>query len=231
MTSPNLELLKIAAQRLRPILPEIVFVGGCATGLLIDDPGAPPVRSTYDVDVIAEIASYAEYTIFSERLRKIGFREDEREGAPLCRWLQGALTLDVMPFDPAVLGFSNRWYPEALRTASRVELPGRLTLRTITAPYFLGTKLEAFRGRGMKDYFASHDLEDLIGVIDGRPSLLTEIEAASPDLRAYVGEAIRELLAESRFLDALPGFLLSDEASQARIGALLSKLRKLSELR
>ena len=109
MPNPNLELLELAAERLRQLLPEIVFVGGCATGLLIDDPGAAPVRATYDVDVIAEIGSYAEYTAFSERLRGLGFKEDSREGAPLCRWTHGALTLDVMPLDPQVLGFSNRW--------------------------------------------------------------------------------------------------------------------------
>ena len=99
MPNPNLELLELAAERLRQLLPEIVFVGGCATGLLIDDPAAAPVRGTYDVDVIAEIASYAEYTVFSERLRALGFKEDSREGAPLCRWIHGALTLDVMPLD------------------------------------------------------------------------------------------------------------------------------------
>lgn len=230
MANPNLELLKMTAERLRPLLSELVFVGGCATGLLIDDPGAAPVRATYDVDVIAEITSYAEYTTFSERLRRIGFLEDESEGAPLCRWLHGVLTLDVMPLDPRVLGFSNRWYPEALRTASSIQFPGRLTLRTITAPYFLGTKLEAFRGRGKRDYFASHDLEDLIAVIDGRPSLLAEIENASPDLRAYVSDAIRALLTEPRFLDALPGFLLPDEASQGRIRTLMSKLERLTSL-
>ena len=83
MPHPNLELLELAAERLRQLLPEIVFVGGCATGFLIDDPAAAPVRGTYDVDVIAEIGSYAEYTVFSERLRGLGFKEDCREGAPL----------------------------------------------------------------------------------------------------------------------------------------------------
>lgn len=231
MANPNLELLKIAAERLRPILPEIVFVGGCATGLLINDPGAPPVRSTYDVDVIAQIATYAEYTIFSERLRSLGFKEDASEGAPLCRWQHGSLTLDVMPLDPSVLGFSNRWYPEALRTASRVQLTKDLILRAITAPYFLGTKLEAFRGRGREDYFASHDLEDFVAVIDGRLCLTAEIEESSSELQAHVSESVRALLAEPRFLDALPGYLLPDEASQGRIGDLLLKLRRLSNLR
>jgi hypothetical protein len=53
MSYPNLDLLKDAAAKLRPLLPEIVFVGGCATGLLIIDPGVAAVRRTYDVDVIA----------------------------------------------------------------------------------------------------------------------------------------------------------------------------------
>jgi hypothetical protein len=231
MPNPNLELLELATERLRPLLSEIVFVGGCATGLLIDDPGAAPVRGTYDVDVIAEIGTYAAYAIFSERLRALGFQEDASEGAPLCRWNHGELTLDVMPLDPAILGFSNRWYPEALEAAKEVQLPAGLTVRAITAPYFLGTKLEAFRGRGHGDYFASHDLEDFMAVVDGRSALFTELETASEGLRTYIGEAVRMLLVEPRFLDALPGYLLPDEASQARIGQLVSKLRKLGDLK
>lgn len=52
MSHPNLELLEQAAERLQPLLNEIVFVGGCTTGLLVTDPGAAPVRMTHDVDVI-----------------------------------------------------------------------------------------------------------------------------------------------------------------------------------
>jgi hypothetical protein len=47
MPHPNLELLKLTAEKLRPLLPEIVFAGGCATDLLVTDPGAAPVRATY----------------------------------------------------------------------------------------------------------------------------------------------------------------------------------------
>ena len=117
-----------------------------------------------------------------------------------------------------------------LRTAAKVRLRGGLTLRAITAPYFLGTKIDAFRGRGRGDYFASHDLEDFITVVDGRTSLLDEVEADSADLRRFVGEAVGTLLVEPRFLDALPGYLLPDEGNQARIAQLVEKLRALSRL-
>ena len=47
-----------------------------------------------------------------------------------------------------------------------------LEIRVVTAPYFIATKIEAFRGRGRGDFLASHDLEDLIFVIDGRSSIV-----------------------------------------------------------
>jgi hypothetical protein len=84
-----------------------------------------------------------------------------------------------------LLVFSNRWYADALRTSAQRLLPNRLAVRAITAPYFPRTKIEASRGRGQGDYFASHDPEDLVAVIDGRTSPLQPVQEASPDLRAF----------------------------------------------
>jgi hypothetical protein len=69
MRDPNLDQLIAAADALRPLLPELVFVGGCVTGLLITDEAAGQPRGTIDVDAIAEITSYAQYAEFSDRLR------------------------------------------------------------------------------------------------------------------------------------------------------------------
>lgn len=230
MPHPNLEMLKLAADKLQPLLPDIVFVGGSATGLLITDAGAAPVRVTDDVDIIAEIRTYADYAIFSERLRTLGFQEDTRQDAPLCRWVCDRLTLDVMPLDEKILGFSNRWYAAAMLTAHAVKISDDLFLRAITAPYFIGTKLEAFHGRGQEDFLSSHDLEDLIAVIDGRPSLLAEVAAAPENLRRFIAKAIRTLLEDPRFQDALPGYVLPDDAGQARLPQLLKRLESLAAL-
>ncbi len=70
MPDPNLPLLEDAVRRLAPFLEEIVFVGGITLGLLITDEAAAPIRGTTDVDVIAEIVTYADYIVFSERLRR-----------------------------------------------------------------------------------------------------------------------------------------------------------------
>lgn len=167
---------------------------------------------------------------FSERLRDLGFEEDASQGAPLCRWRHGILIVDVMPLDEKVLGFSNRWYADAIRSATLLHLETDLPLRVAPAPHFIATKLEAFRGRGKGDYFASHDLEDLIAVIDGRENIVDEIAASSPELRFFVAEGIHSLIAEPRFIDALPGFLLPDEASQGRLTIMLDRLETLARL-
>lgn len=84
MNDPNRRLLESAADLLRPLLNELVFVGGCATGLLITDPGAGGVRPTFDVDTITQISTYAEYAALSERLRSLGLAEDV-DGRVICR--------------------------------------------------------------------------------------------------------------------------------------------------
>lgn len=134
MANRNLDLLKEAARLLRPLLGELVFVGGCTTVLLINDEAAAEVRPTYDVDAIAEITSYAEYAALSERLRQLGFAEDHSEGAPICRWVHGEIRLDVMPTDERILGFSNRWYKPVMENAQSVQLASNLTIRVVTAP-------------------------------------------------------------------------------------------------
>ena len=230
MPNRNLELLTDAARLLKPLLGELVFVGGCATTLLITDKAAADVRPTFDVDAIAEITSYADYTAFSEKLRNLGFAEDTREDAPICRWRQATTTLDVMPLDEKILGFSNRWYKPAMESAQERELEPELRIRVVTAVYFCATKLEAFHGRGEGDYLASHDLEDLIAVIDGRSELLSEASADSADVRAYIASEIGKLLDTPTFIDALPGYLLPDPVSQSRITLLLERLKQLAVL-
>ncbi len=229
MPNSNIELLTKVAKKLGPLLSEVVFVGGCTTGLLITEEAAAEVRPTFDVDVIAEITTYAVYVAFSERLRALGFREDSSKGAPLCRWLIDAVKLDVMPLEEKILGFTNRWYPAAMDAAQETVLEPGLRIRVVTAPYFVATKLEAFYGRGRGDYAGSHDLEDLLTVIDGRAAIVQEIgEAAS--VRSYIAEQFGVLLKIPAFVDALPGHLLPDPGSQARLPLLRERIEAISNM-
>jgi len=230
MTNPNLEMLRVAIENLGELTAEMVFVGGCTTGLFITDEGAAEVRATDDVDTIIEVTSYAEYNIFAEKLKKINFREDTREGAPICRWVKEDTVLDVMPLDEKVLGFTNRWYKPAIEAAEEREILPGMTIKVISSPYFCATKLEAFDGRGADDYLASHDLEDIITVIDGRAEIIEEISRAPEDVQDYISGKIRGLLNTRQFLDALPGYLLPDEASQGRLRVLTERLTQIAEM-
>jgi hypothetical protein len=223
----NLEQLTAAARLLRPLLGELVFVGGTVTGLLITDEAAADPRTTLDVDAIAEITSYPEYAAFGDRLRALGFLEDSREEAPLCRWVHHETILDVMPLDERILGFSNRWYRAAMKSSVTQRLSDDLEIRIVTGPFFIATKIEAFKGRGKGDFFGSRDLEDLISVVDGRATLVTEVRAGAAGFRAYVRAEIKGLLAT---LDALPGYLLPDAASQSRISIVLGRLEELGSV-
>jgi len=54
LQNPNLEILILAVDQLGQLAEEMVFLGGCATGLLITDTAAPPIRVTRDVDAIVQ---------------------------------------------------------------------------------------------------------------------------------------------------------------------------------
>jgi hypothetical protein len=226
LQNPNANLLLSAVQRLVPLLDRIVFVGGCAAGLLITDPGAAPVRPTVDVDAIVEIASYAELVALEALLRQLGFDQPHVECAPLCRWIQGDLILDLMPTDSSILGFTNRWYSQALENAETVEV-GEHKIRLISAAYFLATKLEAFHGRGQFDYRMSRDIEDIVTVLDGRPEIVAEVPRSTASLRQYLEDEFSGLLSERDFLEALPGHLLPDAVSQQRIRIVLDRVRQI----
>lgn len=228
---PNVALLGVAAERLGDaLLEEVVFVGGAVVGLLITDPAMPAIRPTEDVDLVCQVTALAEYHRVEQALRTRGFAQDMRPQAPICRWQAGSLVVDVMPPLEGILGFANRWYPLALETAEWVTLSSGRRIRLITAPVFLATKLEAFHGRGRGDFLFSHDLGDLLAVVDGRDALLEECRTSSSELRGYLADRFQGLLAQPAFIDALAGHLPGDGASQERLPELQAKLREIAGL-
>ena len=229
--NPNLEILEIAVDQLGNLVEEMVFIGGCSTGLLITDPAAPHIRITLDVDTIVQVASIVDYYRLSDKLREKGFKEDASAGAPICRWITENVILDVMPTDTAILGFGNQWYSPAMEYAEEIQLPSNKIIRMVSAPYFLITKLEAFTGRGKDDYLMSHDIEDVIAVLDGRPAIIDEVRKADSILLKELSKRFNTLLNNSRFIDAVSGHMPSDEVSQARVSTILKIIKKIVELK
>ncbi|MFY9707385.1 MAG: hypothetical protein WAJ95_15840 [Desulfobacterales bacterium] len=227
---PHIEMIKKVARRLGALRPKVVFLGGSSTGFHITDKAAPEVRATKDVDIIVEVASRVEYHQLENTLRELGFFQKIIADDPICRWYIDDEIVDVMPTDEKILGFSNRWYLPAIIQSVKIEVGPDLEIQVVTAPYFIATKIDAFYGRGNGDYLMSHDMEDIIHVIDGRAEIIDEIAGSEPDLKDYIARVFRKWLANGRFLEALPGHLLPDQASQGRRSIILGRIKKIVEL-
>jgi predicted nucleotidyltransferase len=224
----NVELIRRVSDALGPLRTEVAFVGGATVGLLLTDETVGSPRPTDDVDVIVEVASTMDYqTRLRDELRRLGFREDTSQGAPLCRWIVDGIKVDVMPTDPNVLGLRTRWFATALREAHFVSIPAGQQIRLITAPCFIATKIEAFDDRGERDYAASADVEDVVTVVDGREEIVEEVAASPSDLRDYVQESVRRWLETDAFRDAIPGHL--GYGRGGRVPSVLDRFRKLGQ--
>jgi len=223
-------MISLVARRLGMLREKVVFLGGAAISLFLTDPGLTQVRITGDVDAIVEVVSWVAYHKLEESLRDLGFKHATDRDAPMCRWSIEGVIVDIMPTSEEILGFSNRWHSEAMQHTKMHKLDDDLEIRLVTAPYFLATKIEAFLGRGHGDFQSSHDIEDIITVIDGRRELVEEIRASSPELRAYLSEKFNSFLKDDAFLDSLPGHLLPDSANQARGPSLLDRVKQIARL-
>lgn len=111
-------------------------------------------------------------------------------------------------------------------------MPSGRSIRAISPPYLLATKLEAWKGRGGGDHLRSDDLEDIILLVDGRSEVLEEVAATPDDLKAFVAYEVTVLLGQSRFLDALDGTVVgfgSGSGDESRMDdVLLPRFRDLA---
>ena len=189
----NYELISFVADGLGDdFLTECAFVGGCTTAMLVTDNAVlDDIRFTDDVDLVIEIAGIYAWEKLTVRLAEKGFKITGEDDVT-CRFRFNDAIVDVMPSDPSILGYANRWYVEGLDQAVPFELPSGRVIRIFKPPYFLATKLEAFSGRGEGNPYHK-DVEDIITLLDGRPELLDEVSKASDELRQYIAERIGAL--------------------------------------
>lgn len=226
MADPNIELLSGMAHAMGPLCEQVVFVGGCATGLLVSRPLVADARATEDVDAIVEVASLVGYHALADQLIARGFKQTIADNTPPFRWFWKSMQLDLVPLDEKVLGFANRWYRPGFEAAVSATLPSGLQVRHLSAPYFVATKLEAFKDRGNNDVYLSHDLEDIVTVVDGRDELFAELAAAPHEVRGYIVERFQAVLKHPEFSNVLPGIV----SQSRRAGLVLQRFENMARL-
>jgi hypothetical protein len=203
---PNAQQVRRVAIALGGLLNDVVFVGGQMVPFFITDRVLHRLRPTDDVDVVVECRTRQAYHEFAQRLHALGFRPDRSPGAPVCRYrTTDGLVLDAMPLDGEILGFSNQWYPLVMDSAVSVDLTADVVIRAAHPAALLATKWEAFLDRGRDDPFGSHDLEDILMLVAGRPELANEIQPLPLPVRAFIADSVRTLLAAPWFDDVLEG--------------------------
>src|SRR5690606_13226634 len=180
----NIVRIKAVNNALQELREHVVFVGGATISLYADRP-VLEVRQTDDIDVIVEILNYKQRQKLEERLRVIGFSNDVESGV-ICRFKIKGILVDIMTTEDPSIGFNNKWYPSGYEYAENYTLDDGQIIRILTAPYFLATKLEAFKGRGGGDGRLSHDFEDIVFVLENRAKLWEELKTCDDEVKAYL---------------------------------------------
>jgi hypothetical protein len=230
MNEKDQDLLKIVAQRLgEDLLDEVVFVGGVTTSIYIENDESPNTTPTEDVDLIVNVTSYLGYEEFEKRIGERGFKRKLAESGPICRFFLGDIVVDFMPLNERILGFSNRWYSIGFSEAMKISLDG-LTIRILSFANFLATKIEAYSSRGKKGMlWESKDFEDIVVVLEGRKSLLEDLEALPDEVKVFSKIFFNTLLLDHEVLREAIAACLKDygtSIASQRALLLMEKLKK-----
>ena len=223
-------MLQQVAKGLAALKDEVVFVGGVVTSLYVNDPAAPPVTASDDIDCVVKVAGLGEYAKFEDALRKLGFKRpvEEEDQKIICRWDYRGILVDVMPTDEKILGFSNKWYSDAVQNKVTIKLPDGTPIFIFSTPYFIATKLEALRGRGGDDIRLSQDLEDIVSVMDGCTDIEAQLNKAPGNVREYFREEFSRLLKDRGFLnEAIAGFLQAVRDYPTRSAKMIQIMERL----
>lgn len=198
----NIKMLELVASKLASLKEKTVFVGGAVASLYKTDAASARIRATSDVDCVIEVYCRADFTKIEEDLRSLGFRNCLEEDAPICRWLYNDVKIDIMPSKKEILGFANIWYKNIKENSQKYQLPSGNEIFILKLPYFIATKIEAYHGREEKDFRLSHDIEDIIMILDGLMSF-DDILKAPDDVRTYLQKELKIFMKSDLFIEAL----------------------------
>jgi len=229
MLKSNSYMLEAVANGLAYLKEEMVFVGGAVAELYASNPEATDIRPTLDVDCVIEIHSYSAHTEVEDKLRSLGFVNDTTQGAPICRWIYQDILVDIMPSDSEVLGFSNRWYKEGIKSKILKTLPNGTDIFVFSPEYYLAAKFEANKGRGGSDLRQSHDFEDIIYILDNCAELLDSISKTNETVKIYLKEECTNLLNNKGLVEGIESSLPFGSEKEAT-DIIIQRIQKIGDV-
>ncbi len=220
--------LSAAVHELGEIANEMLFVGGSVIPLFFTS-NDNYFRATHDVDCVINVEALVDYYRFIKKLKQCGFRESTEEDSPICRWHKGEVVIDVTP-TKNLLGFTNSWYLPAFSKPDLYSVNG-VNIKIIPVVYFIAAKLEAFHGRGNNDIISSHDMEDIISIIECRSEIVNEIRVADTDVRAYIVNNFKEFYQNPRFFNDIIGICNPDSLDENNIAKVQERIVQITSLK
>jgi hypothetical protein len=186
-----------------------VFTGGMILKLLVNQPLSAEIRPSNDIDTIVAVSrlGYEQLKLQLKRLGVVERASQSDEDSVMCRFWMGDVKIDIMPDDPKILGFANRFFGIAHETAILTEIEKGFSIWHVNAPAFLATKSVAFRDRGLQDILISKDLEDILTVLQGRSYIKEEVFSSSFEIREEISRLANTLLNHSYIQDLYGPFM------------------------
>ena len=210
---------------------EVVFLGGTVLPFLVSSPFRQYVRLAKDVDCIVDLDSKQEIYLFEDELRDRGFTK-RRNGA-VCQWTFQGVNIDVLPADPDILSFNNRWCREAMEYAQPINIGEALTINAISPAYFLAVKFDAFYQRGRGYYLTSFDIYDIVLLMAGHPDIAVNVrDRTSEALKQYFSHEFQKLLDHSGNLSQLmPTLFPENRDVQRQLPLVVSGLQEMISMK
>jgi len=196
----NIGVVAEVAEALGELNKDMVFVGGAVVSLYSNDPAADEIRPTKDIDMTLNIVNLSHWQHITEKLASLGFHPDPY-GHAICSFKYKDIPVDIMAAEDGPLGSANRWYKigfKNLWTARAKEQE----IQLLAAPCYLATKFEAFNDRG-SDYRTSHDIEDIIYIIDNRIEIVDEIANAEVVISNFIKQQLNKIIQQGMLTELL----------------------------
>lgn len=201
----NKAVIRKIALALGSLNDQVVYVGGATVSFYSNDPAAEDVRPTKDVDISLSIATLGELENIREELTLKGFKQNAEDNV-ICRFRYEDIKVDVMNTKAVGWAPANPWFAPGFAKRETVAVEDQ-KVQILPLPYFLASKFTAFNDRGTKDPRTSHDLEDIVYVLDNRTDIVEQLTKAPADVKPFLSKQLQNILQDSVMKEAVYGNL------------------------
>lgn len=118
------------------------------------------------------------------------------------------------------------WIAKGFKQAKTLNL-GEVDIRLLPFPYFLATKFSAFFDRGLQDYWASKDYEDIIFLIDNVPNFPERVLNADEEVKAFLISAFDVIMRKEELQEVILGNL-PFEGQMSRYERILESIKSIT---